>query len=135
MVAGCLGMRVGRLHRLVAREFERHLRPIGLSLQQLEVLFTLTACAAPVKPTVIADLLAVERSTMSRNLAVLIDRGWVSSTDTSATGRSLAVAITDPGTAKLAQADQAWRRAQAMLVADLGPDAAPTMDTWLTALA
>ncbi len=134
MVAECVGVRVGRLHRLVAREFERHLRPIGLSLQQLEVLSTLTLCAGPVKPTVIADLLALERSTMSRNLAILIDRGWVASTDTSTTGRSLSVAITEAGTTKLAHADRAWRQAQVALIDRLGPDTAATLDTWLTGL-
>ena len=134
MIAGCFGVRVGRLHRLVAREFERHLRPVGLSLQQLEMLSTLTACDRPVKPTVVADLLAVERSTMSRNLAILIERGWAASTDTSATGRSLAVQITDAGTAKLAEADDAWQQAQQALLARLGPGAATTLDGWLHAL-
>ena len=37
MAAECLGMRVGRLQRLVVREFEHRLRPIGLSLPQLEM--------------------------------------------------------------------------------------------------
>lgn len=135
MVAGCVGVRIGRLHRLVAREFEHQLRPTGLSLQQLEVLSALTACRGPVKPTVVADALDVERSTMSRNLAILIERGWVASVDTSATGRSLAVAITDSGTGKLAEATHAWHRAQHTLTAALGPHAAATLDTWLTALA
>ncbi|MET3808302.1 DNA-binding MarR family transcriptional regulator [Nakamurella sp. UYEF19] len=135
MMAGCVGVRVGRLHRLVSREFERHLRPVGLSLQQLEVLSTLTACGEPVKPTVVADLLAVERSTMSRNLAILIDRGWAISTDTSATGRSLAVEITAAGTAKLAEAGDAWRHAQAALISHLGSDAPATLNAWLAALA
>jgi DNA-binding MarR family transcriptional regulator len=134
MVAGCVGVRVGRLHRLVSREFERHLRPVGLSLQQLEVLSTLTACRGPVKPTVVAELLALERSTMSRNLAILIDRGWAASTDTSTTGRSLAVEITAAGTAKLAEAGDAWRQAQTALIADLGSDAPATLNGWLAAL-
>ncbi len=134
MMAGCLGVRVGRLHRLVSREFEQQLRPVGLSLQQLEVLSTLMVCAGPTKPTVVADLLAVERSTMSRNLAILIDRGWVARTDISATGRALAVAITDAGIDILARANQAWHQAQATLTAALHSDAASTVDEWLSAL-
>lgn len=134
MIEGCLGVRVGRLHRLVAREFERHLRPLGLSLQQLEVLSTLTACGGPVRPSVVADLLAVERSTMSRNLAVLTDRRWVRAADVSSTGRSLTVEITDAGTAKLAQAYNAWAAAQTILTTSLDNTAAATLDSWLTAL-
>lgn len=135
MVAGCVGVRVGRLHRLVAREFERRLRPIGLSLQQLEVLSTLTVCDGPVKPSVVANLLAVERSTMSRNLAILTERGLVATPDASPTGRSLTVVITPAGTALLARAADAWQAAQAALVARLGPAAAATLDRWLAELA
>ncbi len=135
MTDGCVGVRVGRLHRLVTREFERRLRSVGLSLQQLEALSTLTACAGPVKPTVIAELLAVERSTMSRNLGILIERGWAASTDTSPTGRVLAIEITPAGTAKLAEADDAWRSAQERLIAEMGPDAPTILNSWLAALA
>ena len=134
MAAGCIGVRVGRLHRLVAREFERQLRPTGLSRQQLEVLSALILSHAPVRPTVLADLLALERSTMSRNLAVLMDRGLVAHTDLSRTGRTLAVEITPAGTAAVAQAEKAWRRAQAVLTEHLGPDAAAALDSWLVAL-
>lgn len=134
MIDGCLGVRVGRLHRLVAREFEHQLRPLGLSLQQLEALATLTACAGPVKPSLVADLLAVDRSTMSRNLAVLVDRGWVRGTDVSDSGRSLTVEITTAGTARLAQARGAWATAQATLKGRLDGAAAATLDTWLAAL-
>ena len=133
MAAGCLGARVERLHRLVVREFDRRLRPIGLSLQQLQVLSTLTLCARPIRPTMVADLLAIERSTMSRNLAVLTERGLVHSPDASATGRSLTVAVTEAGNAKLAEAATAWADAQAVLTTALG-DVAPVLDDWLAAL-
>ena len=133
-VAGCVGLRVERLHRLVVREFEHRLRPLGLSLPQVEILSALTMSAAPVKPAVVADLLGVERSTMSRNLAVLQERGLVHTTATSASGRSLAVAITDAGTATLAAADQAWTLSQASLLDRLGADVPAILDTWLTSL-
>ena len=134
MVAGCVAVRVGRLQRLVAREFERRLRPRGLSLPQLEILAALTTWHEPVRPTVVADLLGVERSTMSRNLAGLQERGWVRSTDRSASGRSRAVTITEAGTTALARADEAWTECQASVVDRLGPEAAVTLDRWLTSL-
>ena len=134
MGAECLGLRVGRLHRLVVREFEQRLRPLGLSLPQLEILSAMTMSGEPVRPTALADLLGVERSTMSRNLAVLQERGWVRAAATSASGRSLAVAATEAGTAALAAADQAWTQAQRALVDRVGPDAPGVLDTWLTSL-
>ena len=84
----CLGVRVSRMHRLVSRAFEIALRPVGVSLPQLEVLSALTSVAGPIKPTDLADLLLIDRSTMSRNLALLESKGWVAKTETSPTGRS-----------------------------------------------
>ena len=133
MAGECLGLRVGRLHRLVVREFEHRLRPLGLSLPQLEMLSVLRMITGPVRPTALADLLGVERSTMSRNLALLQERGWARTTAASASGRSLAVTITDAGTATLAAADQAWTQAQGALVDRVGPDAPAILDTWLAA--
>lgn len=130
----CLGVRVGRVHRLVSRAYENALRPVGLSLPQMEVLTTLTVVARPIRPTELADLLAIDRSTMSRNLSLLERNGWVETADTSPTGRSLSVRITDAGTTQLAAAEKAWRHAQQTVLSALGPDALPTLDSWLGAL-
>lgn len=134
MAAGCVGTRIERLHRLVAREFERRLRPLGLSLPQLEILATLTLRGAPTRPAVVAELLAVDRSTMSRNLAALQSRDWVRTTSTSSSGRSLAVAITAAGTDVLASADHAWRETQEGLLERLGAEAPAVLGSWLGAL-
>ena len=135
MRADCVGMRVGRLHRIVARRFDQSLRPLGLTLPQLEVLSALTLAGHPVRPGALADYLAVERSTMSRNLSVLEDRGWARTAERSPTGRSMTFAITGPGTEVLARAGDAWREAQAGVAALLGADAPARLDTWLGVLA
>src|SRR5258708_40368870 len=99
-VAGaCLGMRVARLHRVVTRLYEQALQTVGLSQPQMEVLTTLISAAGPVRPAALAGRLMLERSTVSRNLALMQDRGWVAVAETSATGRAMAVTITDAGLA------------------------------------
>jgi DNA-binding MarR family transcriptional regulator len=135
MQAECLGMRVGRLQRLVARRFDQELRPLGLSLPQLEVLSTLVTSAVPAKPSELAGWLSVERSTMSRNLALLEQRGLVKTSETSPTGRSLRVGITPAGIDALAEAQGAWSAAQGALRDVVGDDAASLLDTWLENLA
>ena len=135
MQAGCLGVRVGRLQRLVARRFDQELRPLGLSLPQLEVLSALVLSAAPVKPSDLAGWLFIERSTMSRNLALLEQRELVKTSKTSSTGRSLRVEITTAGTDALAEAEEAWGAAQQAVRDVVGDDAASIMDTWLANLA
>jgi DNA-binding MarR family transcriptional regulator len=127
----CLGMRVARLHRVIARRYEQALQTAGLSQPQMEVLASLIIAAGPVRPAALAARLMLERSTLSRNLALMQKKGWVAVAETSATGRAMSVTITSAGAAAFASADSAWRRAQADAARMLGPDAAPTLDHWL----
>ena len=131
MHGACLGARVGRLHRLVARRFEQALRPLGLSLSQLEILTALTIFGGPVKPAYVAETLAVERSTMSRNLTLMEAKGLVRTSDRSAAGRSLTVTISDLGTETLARATAAWTESQTAVADLLGPEAPALLDGWL----
>jgi len=128
--ANCLGVRVGRLHRLVARRFDQALRPLGLSLSQMEILAGLTLMGGAVRPAYIADQLGVERSTMSRNLALMEAKDLIASAETSPAGRSMTVTITEHGTATLAHAKAAWTSTQAELINHLGPDAPSVLDAW-----
>lgn len=134
MHASCVGVRVGRLHRQVSRQFEVALRPLGLTLPQLEILAGLTVFGRPVKPALIADKLGVERSTMSRNLTLMESRGLVATAEMSATGRSLAVGITAHGTDTLAAAAEAWSQAQQAVISLVGEGAPSTLDSWLADL-
>jgi DNA-binding MarR family transcriptional regulator len=127
----CLGMRVARLHRVIARRYEQALQTAGLSQPQMEVLASLIIAAGPVRPAALAARLMLERSTLSRNLALMQKKGWVAVAETSATGRAMSVTVTNAGAAAFTSADSAWRRAQADTARMLGPDAAPTLDQWL----
>jgi DNA-binding MarR family transcriptional regulator len=131
----CLGARVDRLQRLVGRRFDQELRPLGLSQPQMEVMGALVISGGPVKPSDLAGWLSIERSTMSRNPALLEQRGLVGTTDTSPTGRSLRVEITASGTEAFARAQDAWSAAQEAVLEAGGGEAASTLDTWLDNLA
>lgn len=130
----CVGVRVGYLHRLVSRRFETALRPLGLTLVQMEILTGLTLIGEPVKPALIAEKLGVERSTMSRNLTLLESRGLVLTTNSSASDRSLAVAISTAGTRKLIDARAAWAEAQEAVISRAGADVPATLDGWIDEL-
>ena len=127
----CLGMRVARLHRVIARRYEQALQTAGLTQPQMEVLASLIIVAGPVRPAALAARLMLERSTLSRNLALMQKKGWVAVAETSATGRAMSVTITDTGLAAVTRAGTAWRRAQAHAATMLGPDAGPMLDQWL----
>ena len=131
-VAGaCLGMRVARLHRVIARFYEQALQSAGLTQPQMEVLTIPISAAGPVRPAALAARLMLERSTVSRNLALMQTRGWVAVVEASATGRTMSVTITGAGRAAFAGASTAWRRAQADAATMLGPDASSMLDHWL----
>ena len=134
MRRSCLGTRVGRLHRAVARRFDGALRPLGLTMPQAEILASLALHDAPVRPSELAQVLLAERSTVSRNLAALGDRGWVEAVEVSPTGRSMAFVATPEGARALASAREAWAEAQASVVGSLGPETTATLDAWLDRL-
>lgn len=83
----------------------------------------------------LAAIPLAERSTVSRNLAVLQARAWIQTTDTSPTGRSMSVTITAAGAKALADAQAASADAQGAVLALLGPQTAATLDDWLESLA
>src|SRR5579862_8513263 len=129
--SACLGMRVARLHRVVARVYEQALQTAGLTQPQMEILTVLISAAGPARPAALAARLMLERSTISRNLALMQTRGWVGVAQMSATGRAMSVTITDAGIAAFTSAGTAWRRAQADAARMLGPDATSMFDQWL----
>jgi DNA-binding MarR family transcriptional regulator len=127
----CLGMRVTRLHRVVARVYEQELQTAGLSLPQMEILTTLITAAGPVRQAALAAKLMAERSTVSRNLALMQKRGWVTVAEISPTGRAMSVTITEAGVTAFTRASTAWRSAQTTAARILGPDATSVLDQWL----
>lgn len=124
----CLGVRITRLQRLVSRHYADALRP--LTPTQLEILAVLQLRGA-CKPGELAAELLVEKSTISRNLALM--GTWVEAAR-SPTGRAMEVSLTPAGTQQLADAQGAWAKAQRALVATLGKDAIAKLDGWLTRL-
>jgi DNA-binding MarR family transcriptional regulator len=134
MREGCLGARVSRLHRLVARAYEQELQPLGISLPQIEILSQLMASADAVRPAALAAELMLERSTLSRNLALMRAKGWIIGVETSATGRTMSVAIADPGIDVLANAASGWHRRQTEMRNALGLAAGSTLDQWIDSL-
>jgi DNA-binding MarR family transcriptional regulator len=100
----------------------------------MEILTALISATGPVRPTALADTLMLERSTVSRNLALMKERGWVTVRETSPTGRAMSVTITDTGVDAFTSANNAWRNAQTKAAAMLGTAAASMLDQWLDLL-
>jgi len=116
-----------RAARTITQHYERLMKPSGLSVSQFTILAVL-AVAGPMPLTRLADEMAIERTTLTRNLRSLIDQGWVSE---SASGdrRVRLLEITRKGTTAAREALPHWRKAQKTIAGHLGADAIRALAT------
>jgi len=109
VAATCLGYRTRRLARAVTRIYNDCLRPLGLNLTEMNLLAAIAARGSA-QPAKLGQAMALEKSTLSRNSAHLVERGWV---DIHPQGdRGVLLTLTDRGNEVLLQALPPWREAQ-----------------------
>jgi len=109
-VRACAVMNLRQAARAVTAQFDAQLRSTGLRATQLNLLMAVETGAATTI-TDLAEILAMDRTTMTRNLRLLRDRGLVEP------GRIL---LTAKGRRSAAIALPLWEQAQARFVESLG---------------
>ena len=114
----CLCLHAQRAARMLARRFDVALAPVGLTSGQFSLLNGLNR---PEPPTLgaVAQVLAMDRSTVTANLKPLERKGLIETTTDVRDRRSRRAALTDAGRAILAEALPIWKREHARLDADL----------------
>ncbi|MDD0810144.1 MarR family winged helix-turn-helix transcriptional regulator [Curvibacter sp. RS43] len=115
---GCTNFKLRRLMRQVAQHYDAELSQAGLKTTQ----YSLLSCVdrlGPIQPSDLARTMAMDASTLTRNLRPLVDAGWVL-LGPGQNGRSRLVHITEAGHAKRQEAQRRWRKAQLGLNALLG---------------
>jgi DNA-binding MarR family transcriptional regulator len=105
----CLAAR--RMARELTRLYEEKLRPHGLRATQFSVMATLSQ-SGPSTINEIADMLGLERTTLSRSATLLERNGWVSSDLSALDARERLLSLTPDGLLKLEEAFPAWKEAQ-----------------------
>jgi DNA-binding MarR family transcriptional regulator len=116
---GCTCFKLRKLTRAMSRLYDQHLATVGLKTTQYSLLANAARAALPVAE--LADLLGLERTTLTRNLKPLADAGWVE-LKPGADGRQRIVTITASGRGKVKQGYVAWRRAQTEFETLMGRD-------------
>lgn len=106
---GCTCFKLRKLTRAMSRLYDQHMAAVGLKTTQYSVLANAARAALPVAE--LAEILGLERTTLTRNLKPLLEAGWVE-LKAGADSRQRIVTITTAGRAKLAEAYLAWRGAQ-----------------------
>ena len=78
-IAGeCIGVRVRMLNRMVTRIYDEMLRSHGIKFSQMNIL-TVVSLHGPIQPAQIGRILSIEKSTLSRNVRLMEDNGWIES--------------------------------------------------------
>ena len=112
----------GRLRKLARRMtsfYEVHMRQVGLKLSQYSVLVNISRKQQTLLQ--LADKLDMDRTTLTRSLKPLVEKGWVSEIAGDDARQRLLV-LTDAGHAFREQAQAHWREAQLSLESTLGRD-------------
>ncbi len=115
----CLCLHLQRAARVTARRFDEAFRPLGITQGQFSLLMSLNR---PEPPTIgsVAELLAMDRTTLTANLKPLERRGLVMVTIDPSDRRSRRIALTPAGRALLVAAVPIWKRTHAAVERRLG---------------
>jgi DNA-binding MarR family transcriptional regulator len=103
----CLCLHVQRAARALARRFDEALRPVGLTNGQFSLLMSLNR-PQPAGMASVANLLAMDRTTLTAALKPLERRGLVVVAKDPADRRSRLLSLTDAGKDLLALATPIW---------------------------
>jgi len=119
----CLCLHAQRAARALARRFDLAMRPAGITSGQFSLLMSLNRPDAP-RIGSVANLLAMDRTTLTANLKPLERRGLVEVIPDEKDRRSRRLVLTDAGREVLAIAAPIWTATHANVEAELGVDPA-----------
>lgn len=114
----CACFNVRWFNRVLTQHFSAAMRATGLQPTQLPLLARLAA--GPATLADLSDWLAMDRTTLLRNLKPLERHGWVRDLP-GAGGRARLLGLTSTGHRRLADVQPIWERAQAQVEAAFGP--------------
>ena len=115
----CLCLHVQRAARALACRFDKAMKEVGLTNGQFSLLMSLNR---PVPATMksVADLLAMDRTTLTAALKVLERRGLVESQIDPKDRRGKLLTLTQAGTGALVEALPIWTEVHTQIDAELG---------------
>jgi DNA-binding MarR family transcriptional regulator len=115
----CLLTRTHRISRVVTNIYEQELRVFGLNSHQFSLLVVIFR-VGPASRAEIGRFNHQDRSTLTRNLKVVLSEGWVEEIPHLTAGRIRPIMLTKSGREILRRAVPAWRVAQAQALSLLG---------------
>jgi DNA-binding MarR family transcriptional regulator len=117
----CLGFTARLLSRVITGVYDDALATVGLKVSQFSVL-TAIANREDTRPAELARFLAMDESTLSRNVARMCARGWLKLEPGDDDRRSHQISVTEKGMSLLRKSYSAWEKAQNHVAQQLGPE-------------
>ena len=114
----CVGFNTRRATRLITQYYDKALAPAGLRSTQYSLLSVLSI-VDEVSMQELAFVLAMDRTTLTRNLSPLLKRGWIK-VSVGSDRRARPIQITPKGKAALEKALPFWEKAQVHIVDQVG---------------
>ncbi|MBZ9811014.1 MULTISPECIES: MarR family winged helix-turn-helix transcriptional regulator [unclassified Mesorhizobium] len=117
----CLLTRTRRISRVLTGIYDQELRPFGVNSPQFSLLVLIARLGVTTRAE-IGRANHQDRSTLTRNLQLLLSQGWIEEIAQTA-GRGRPIELTKAGRDLLGEAVPGWRKAQARATKLLGKDA------------
>ncbi|HEY4018962.1 MAG TPA: MarR family transcriptional regulator [Pseudonocardiaceae bacterium] len=130
IVSDCLAVRVRLIGRALTSLYDSALGSHDVTIAQVNLLAALGK-VGPCPPSRLGQVLQLERSTVSRNVNLLLSHGWIEALSSDSKGIR-EVALTRAGRAKIESVMPRWRQAQqqaAQLLGEPGVHAVQAMAT------
>lgn len=128
MAVECLWLRARRLSRVMTRAYDEALRPLGIQISQLGLLNVIALHGEEgAGMSAIADLLVMDRTTLSRNIRPLARAALIRVMRAPDDGRARVVVLTPAGRGVIDEAAPLWEGAHRKTVAALGAEEAAVL--------
>lgn len=116
----CIAVRIRLINRVISSIYDNALRPLGIRVSQLNLLVATARLREP-KLAELSRKLRIEKSTLSRDIAIMKERGWLVSVPPEG-GKNQILRLTAEGASLLIRSSKAWETAQAEAARVIEPD-------------
>jgi DNA-binding MarR family transcriptional regulator len=120
MASECIAVRVRLINRVLTALYDEALRPFGMRTSQANILGAV-ARMGDARPAVLSRILRIEKSTLSRDVELMKQNGWMES-DPPSGGRNQTIRLTTQGEKLLVKIAPAWEQAQSEAKRLIGSD-------------
>lgn len=128
----CAHANLRQATRIVSQMYDAALKPSGLRATQFTLLAVL-AKRGELPVTKLAEILVLDRTTLTRNLKPLVKKDWLS-IGREEDERIRLISLTEQGHTVVREATPLWRQAQKNIVAQIGAENLPKLVADLNSL-